>query len=434
MNVSVINKCLSDGNLEEQGLFPHLEELANQQYIFTPEFGLSSLPREPGVIIIRGARQYGKSTWLERELKNTVEDFGPGSAFYLNGDEIKNSDHLSSAIMELIPLLSVKAEVKRLFIDEITAIKDWEKSIKRLADAGDIKNILLITTGSSAGDLRRGSERLPGRVGKLDRHTYIFLPVSYKEFKRVCGDDLKNKTFISYLISGGSPIACNELASKNRIPEYVITMAKDWIYGEFYRAKHNRDSLLAIMDALFKFGGTPLGQAKLARESGLANNTVAANNLEILRDNLCMMPSYCWDSQKDILVSRKPAKFHFINMLVALSWYKTRVRTVEDFCNLTDEEQGKFYEWFVAQEIWRREQINQAELIDHSLYWQSKDHEIDFVTSDRQFFEVKKGSSSVMDFSWFPKVFQHKKLNVINQKSFLAESIVGVTFEDWLLE
>jgi predicted AAA+ superfamily ATPase len=45
----------------------------------------------------------------------------------------------------------------------------WEKSIKRLIDAGELNRVLLVTTGSKATDLRRGFEKLPGRKGKLSR-------------------------------------------------------------------------------------------------------------------------------------------------------------------------------------------------------------------------------------------------------------------------
>jgi len=62
-------------------------------------------------------------------------------------------------------------------------------------------------------DLRRSTERLPGRKGKLARITYLFTPISYREFKRHCGKQLKEKTLAAYLLSEGSPITCTELAT-----------------------------------------------------------------------------------------------------------------------------------------------------------------------------------------------------------------------------
>ena len=132
-------------------------------------------------MMIRGPRQYGKSTWLEQQVADTITEFGAGTALYLNGDEITDHTELINEIRVLIELFNPSAKVKRLFIDEITAIDDWQKAIKRLADAGELKNILLVTTGSKAADLRRGIERLPGRKGKLDRTNYIFTPISYSE-------------------------------------------------------------------------------------------------------------------------------------------------------------------------------------------------------------------------------------------------------------
>jgi hypothetical protein len=38
-------------------------------------------------------------------------------------------------------------------------------------------------------------------------------------------------------------------------------------------------------------------------------------------------------------------------------------------------------------------------------FWASKEHEIDFVTPDRDFIEVKRGKASPMDFSWFSRIF-----------------------------
>lgn len=110
--------------------------------------------------------------------------------------------------MELLLLaFAQQAQVKRIFIDEITSVDNWEIVLKKMADQGKLEQILIITTGSQATDLRRGIEKLPGRKGKLARTNYIFTPVSYREFYRVCHKVLGENTLIAYLISGGSPIA-----------------------------------------------------------------------------------------------------------------------------------------------------------------------------------------------------------------------------------
>lgn len=176
------------------------------------------------------------------------------------------------------------SEIRRIYIDEITAIGKWEIALKRMADRGKLSKVLVVTTGSKATDLRRGSERLPGRKGKLQRTTYLFTPISYKEFYRVAEKKLKNNTLISYLISGGSPIACSELIQSGNIPDYVIELTRDWIEGEITASGRNRSALVNLMSVIFRMGGSPVGHAKLAREAGLANNTVAAGYIGLLND------------------------------------------------------------------------------------------------------------------------------------------------------
>jgi hypothetical protein len=164
VDVRSINQHLQAGRLATPGLFPHLEMLRRGgPPVFRIDFGLDALPEQPGVLLIRGPRQYGKSTWLESQLEATIATAGAAAGYYLNGDHISDADALVDAIRELVPWFRAEAPVRRLFIDEITAIPAWEKGLKRLLDAGELRDVLVVTTGSRATDLRRGAERLPGR-------------------------------------------------------------------------------------------------------------------------------------------------------------------------------------------------------------------------------------------------------------------------------
>ena len=78
-----------------------------------------------------------------------------------------DTDQLEAELIKLLSSFTASTKIKRIFIDEITAIAHWERTLKRLADSGELKNILVVTTGSKATDLRRGAERLPGRKENL---------------------------------------------------------------------------------------------------------------------------------------------------------------------------------------------------------------------------------------------------------------------------
>jgi predicted AAA+ superfamily ATPase len=433
MDSQHVNAALSVGRVDEPGLFPRLEALQRAAFRFRNNFGLDALPAEPGLILVRGARQYGKSTWLEEQIRSTITAFGPGTAFFLNGDELRTSRDLVAAIRTLLPLFSVSGAVKRLFIDEITAIDDWETGLKRLLDAGELRDVLVITTGSKAADLRHGSERLPGRKGRLARTAYLFTPISFTEFHRVCGPGLGSKTLPAYLLSGGSPLACAELAATGRLPEYVIETTRDWVYGECAATGRSRASLLGVMDCLHRFGGTQVGQAKLAREAGLANNTVAAGYVELLMDLLCVATAHPWDQTKGRVSRRRPCKYHSTNTLVAVAWHPARIRSVDDYHALPTAERAKFAEWLVAQELWRRAAVRGAEAPEQLAFWQAAGHDIDFVATPAGAVEVKLGSTNPLEFAWFPRTFPRAGLTVIGQNRWAAGPLRGVTLEDFLL-
>jgi predicted AAA+ superfamily ATPase len=67
-----------------ESLLPHLQQLNEGKIIFEQDFGLCTLPEQPGFLSIRGPRQFGKSTWLEQKLFQTLFAFGLGSSFYQN--------------------------------------------------------------------------------------------------------------------------------------------------------------------------------------------------------------------------------------------------------------------------------------------------------------------------------------------------------------
>lgn len=432
MNNREINAALSMGHIDIPGVLPRLEDLEREPFIFNVDFGLDTLPDQPGLIIVRGPRQYGKSTWLQQQIRETVLRFGPGSAFYLNGDEIRDNRSLAEEIRTLVPLFSEASPVKHLFIDEITGIRDWQTSLKRLIDGGELRDTLVITTGSRATDLRSGSERLPGRKGKLDRTVYHFTPVPFPEFKRVCGDKLGARTLPAYIISGGSPIACSALAVHGRLPEYVIELTRDWVYGEIAGSGRSRSSLLGVMEVLHRFACSPVGQAKLARESGLANNTVAAGYVELLMDLMCVATAHAWDDSRKRPNKRRPAKFPMTNLLVAVAWHPRNLRTIDEFLALPEKEQASLLEWAVAQELWRRAAIRGDDFPEYMLFWQGKDHELDFVLGMDDFIELKRGRTTPVEFSWFPRSFPQGRLTVVSSSRYETRNVRGVTLEDFL--
>lgn len=111
MDVKTINQLLAEGNIDREDMWPRIVEMESKAHQFRFEFGLNELPTDPGLIIIRGPRQYGKSTWLDINLRQSAEEFGKGSSYYLNGDEIASADELDLELTNLYASYSDRKSV-----------------------------------------------------------------------------------------------------------------------------------------------------------------------------------------------------------------------------------------------------------------------------------------------------------------------------------
>jgi predicted AAA+ superfamily ATPase len=234
------------------------------------------------------------------------------------------------------------------------------------------------------------------------------------------------------MLSGGSPVALGEMIRGARLPEWTIESVRDWIDGECARRGRSHRALVAVMEQLHRHAGTPLGQTRLARDAGLANNTVAAGWIEMLADLLCVGISAAWDAAKRAEVPRKPAKFPFLNLFAATVWSPDAPRTPEDLERLPATRQAAWYEWAVAQELFRRAAIRGEPDPERLPYWQGGGHEIDFVVRGETFIEVKRGQASALEFTWFSKAVPRGHLTVVCATPFEADRIRGVSLEAFL--
>lgn len=212
------------------------------------------------------------------------------------------------------------------------------------------------------------------------------------------------------------------MATRKRLPEWIAEMIRDWVLGECAAVGRDRSSLLAVMEQIARLGGTPVGQAKLAREAGLANNTVAAGYLEMLADLMCVGVCLPIDTSRRVRLRRKPAKYPFINLLAASAWSPRRPRTVSEWRALPAQVRGVATEWAVAQEIWRRAAIAGDPTPEDLSFWRSREHEIDFVTPSG-FVEVKLGRAGPLDFTWFPRIFPGEALTVVTSHPFETDAV-----------
>ena len=71
----------------------------------------------------------------------------PKYIMYFTGEVIDDHHSLVSLIMETLEQMP-NTELRYLLLDVVTYIRQWDKGIKYLADAGIFKNTVMLLTGS----------------------------------------------------------------------------------------------------------------------------------------------------------------------------------------------------------------------------------------------------------------------------------------------
>ena len=205
------------------------------------------------VIVIKGARQVGKTTLL-LWLKEFLEKRGK-KVVYIAADEYRDRELFENATL-FLKFLEYEYGLKRnmnILIDEFQYIKQAGIFIKTLRDIIKRKKmkINIVVSGSSSLEISRNTEFLTGRKIEFllsplsfyeylssDRHFSIKFNLHNKfkdavDFYRIYKDEL-NQRFTSYIRWGGYPEVALEKENKRRktlLKEIISTYIEKDIAG-----------------------------------------------------------------------------------------------------------------------------------------------------------------------------------------------------------
>ncbi len=264
----------------------------------------------PGSInIIRGPRQVGKTT----ELKLLVSDLVsmgvlPRNIAYYPCDDIIHFRELIDLIHLFSKTVEGQDKVGYLLLDEITAVKDWHRAVKSAADSGILENICLLLTGSSAIDIKRGYERMPGRRGKgFDR---AFLPLAFIDFCKALGIECPNESLshilayesdfrhyemdvtmvktavvdalMKYIRWGGFPLLVSDLVREGEATDDTLEVYRSVMFSEFEKQRRSVSLFMGLMRKLHDVLGSPVSFNSLTQDTGLRSNALVQDYLYIL--------------------------------------------------------------------------------------------------------------------------------------------------------
>lgn len=284
--------------------------------------------RPGSVSIVRGPRQVGKTT----ELKLLVNDLlsagtNPRNIAYYPCDDIIHFRELMELISTFARTVQIQGGPGYLLLDEITAVKNWSRAVKSLVDAGDLENIYLLLTGSSAVEIKRGYERMPGRRGYgFDR---AFLPMTFADFCRafntthpaVSLNDLladessflmyemevtgQKSRFVEllnkYLEWGGFPMVVADIVKSGSVTAETIDVYRSVMFSEFEKQRKNVSLVLGLMRKLYTVLGAPVSYNSLTRDTGCHSNAIVQDYIEIFNAAFLGFVLPCID-----LIHRRP--------------------------------------------------------------------------------------------------------------------------------
>lgn len=253
------------------------------------------------VVVLRGARQVGKTTLQEQVIQHFLVDKGVEARRILRVqfDEIESLLELKEPILAIVRwfenrvlgvTLNESAHVERpayLFFDEVQNLSNWAPQIKALVDHNTVR---VVVTGSSALRIEAGRDSLAGRVTSLDlgplllreiaglragQHIDPLLQVNgieplldiefWREIERHAGKnrEARDAAFAAFSERGGYPVAHTrpdvpwpELA--DQLNETVIRRV---IQHDLRMGERGRKRDPQLLEEIFRLGCRYAGQA-----------------------------------------------------------------------------------------------------------------------------------------------------------------------------
>lgn len=296
---------------------PQLRRLRTQTYVNIPEL-LGKLPiQEPGIYTLAGGRQIGKTTLLKQWMLKLLEQgIPPESIAFLSG-ELIDDQH------SLLRLLEPLQHVRFLIIDEVTYIKDWDRGIKYLADAGLLENTILMLTGSDLIMIQEARMRFPGRRGHADICDFYLHPLSFREAFLLKNPDqfepsvsLLFEEFENYLKHGGFLTAINDIASKQTIQKSTYATYSDWIRGDMLKRGKREHFLIEILIAIAKRYGTQISWNSLTQDLSIDHPKTVSEYIAALEMMDVVLVQSAILEDKLAAAPKKPKKVSFLDPFI----------------------------------------------------------------------------------------------------------------------
>ena len=386
---------------------------------------------------LRGPRQVGKTTLLRLKIRELLEgDIDPRRIFYWACDQVESFEKLTSIISDYVEWARRFSKDRLyIFLDEVSAVKDWQRSIKYLYDIGKLNDCLVMLTGSHSLDLAKATESLAGRRGEVDKigeniPDKVFLAAKFSEYVETRSPvilkvlhslrllSVQNRIKVvhglsagrvpdsihtlqphlkglqgfldDYLVTGGVPRAVNSYVSQGVIPDVVYSDYVSLILRDITRWGGNEIFLRQIMQRVVETLSSQVSWNALKEETEISTHDTARWYVDVLRSSFVVSYVHQLDRDKGAPYYRKAKKIYFSDPFIfhALRWWafgrKDPFHEAVEFLK-DSEKKSRLVESVVCNHlirlIFNMEPSPQFDYTTKLFYWESsKKREVDFVT------------------------------------------------------
>ncbi len=326
---------------------------------------------KPGLHILRGPRQVGKSSWLKSLLSNCPQ---PRHAFYLSCETISSFKDLHEILRH------IRDKRQFVLLDEISFVSDWARAIKHEIDSG-FKGTMVIT-GSNTFDLRKGMDQMPGRLA--DGKEMALLPMGFQEFLAMRSQAGWPKlshvdALRMYFRVGGFPLAVAEAGPNGSNPSRAWEIYQRWLAGDALKLGKQETYLREILSQIALTTGSPLSLQKLAQRTQMGSHHTALEYVSLLESCFALRTCYAIDPNTGAARLRADKKWYFTDPLIywaSLEWagMPSPVNHEEHLAEIVSHE-----------ELARRSEDHKQRVG----YYLSRHGEVDFYSYQRWALEVK---------------------------------------------
>lgn len=417
-------------------------ELDNSTVVWHPRIAHTFNLGEDLVYTLRGPRQTGKTTLIKSQIKKLLESgISPHNIMYYAFDVDNTSRALVNVIKNYLDNTERLREGNRcfMFLDEISAIKDWQRGIKRLWDQHRLENCTVIATGSNTLDIKRSSERLPGRRGTSeDALDKIMLPMKFAEFLSTTDNDLRdlfyendmvrtwhrrrlvdelfnmklnleierlyayvpklNQHLHDYLLTGGTPKVVNEYVAKGHVTESTFATYLDAILGDLQSLRINENIFKQLVQNVLKTIGWTSSWRSLQKDTDIGGVSTVSSYVNTLQNMFVLSTLYQYSvkSKRGVFAKDKkihvhdPFYFHVLNGWTSgQSSFDAAARHVESERNLGIMVEGVVTNHLIRLAFtrsWKKPNFDYQDVLFHWKYGMEK--EVDFIYNDGSGLEI----------------------------------------------